>query len=124
MSLSVVMWVFTVIGDANVRDNMTTLNMASRESMKKAQVIDYLGVAPFESALQEIRPESSVCIIAAVTDMLLVNGFCGTIAGTIDPPMMAFRDKIGQCCISRPDLQVMIIKIKTCRDAQSDTLLC
>ena len=103
---------FTIIGDGNVRRNMTGLNIASREVMKKAQVIDYLGVAPFETALQEIRPESSVCIIAAITDALIVNGFIGTIAGTIDPSMMSFRDKIGQCCVSRPDLQVCYAHIR------------
>ena len=97
---------FTIIGDGNVRRNMTGLNIASREAMKKAQVIDYLGVAPFETALNEVRSESTVCIIAAITDLLLAPGFSGTITGTIDPTMTSFRDKLSQYCVARPDVQV------------------
>ena len=43
--------IFSVIGDANVKRNMTSLNIASREVMKNAQVIDYLGVSPIDQAL-------------------------------------------------------------------------
>ena len=100
---------FTIIGDGNVRRNMTGLNVASREAMKRAQVVDYLGVAPFETALQEVRPESTVCIIAAITDLLIASGFSGTITGTIDPAMTSFRDKIIQFCTSRPDVEVWAV---------------
>ena len=62
---------FSIIGDANVRRNMTGLNVASREVMKSAQIIDYLGVTPIEQALSEVRDESSVCIVTAITDLLL-----------------------------------------------------
>ena len=96
----------TIIGDANVRRNMTGLNVASRESMKKAQIIDYLGVAPFETALNEVRPETSICIVAAITDLLLAGGFCGTITASIDPSLTALRDKICRFCVDRPEVQV------------------
>ena len=67
---------FSIVGDANVRRNMTGLNIASRETMKTAQVIDYLGVVPIEQALAEVRAESSVCIVAAVTELLLSGPSC------------------------------------------------
>ena len=34
--------VYTIIGDANIRRNMTTLNIASRDIMKKAEVMTFL----------------------------------------------------------------------------------
>ena len=49
------MLVFTVIGDSNVRDHMTTMNMASREVMKKAQVIASPSLNNLAAAFLEIR---------------------------------------------------------------------
>ena len=66
---------FTIIGDGNVRRNMTGLNVASRESMKSAQIIDYVGNTSIDVALQEVRPESTACIVAAITDLILSTCF-------------------------------------------------
>ena len=38
----------SIIGDGNVRRNMTGLNVASREAMKSAQVIDYAAPTSFD----------------------------------------------------------------------------
>ena len=65
---------FSIIGDGNVRRNMTGLNIASRETMKTAQVIDYVAPGSLDNAFKEIRPDSTVCIIAALTDLLLSGG--------------------------------------------------
>ena len=102
---------FSIIGDANVRRNMTGLNVASREVMKAAQVIDYVGLTPFASALQEIRSESSVIIIAAITDLLLSGGDCGTIASSIDPVLDSFFATISCYCVAHPSQQVRIFGI-------------
>ena len=99
---------FTIIGDGNVRRNMTGLNVASRETMKNAQIIDYLGVGSINVALQEVRPESQVCIVAAITDLLVSGGDCGTIFASIDPPLTSFRDRIVAFCTARPLLQVRL----------------
>ena len=50
----------SIVGDANVYRNMTGMNVASRESMKNAQVINYVPPASFDAAFQEIRPETEV----------------------------------------------------------------
>ena len=97
---------FSIIGDANVRRNMTGLNVASREVMKSAQIIDYLGVSPIEQALSEVRDESSVCIVAAITDLLLSGGDCGTIYASIDPLLNAFFSALSIFSQARPTIQV------------------
>ena len=96
----------SIIGDGNVRRNMTGLNVASRESMKKAQIIDYAAPSSFDDAFKEIRAESTVCIIAAVTDLVLSGGDSGTIFSTVDPILNAFRNKVYSLCTTRPDLEV------------------
>ena len=103
---------FSVLGDSNVIQNMTTLNMASRESMKKAQVIDHVVPGSFDQAFKEIRPESTVCIIAALTDLLLSGGDGGTIYATIDPILASFRDKVYNLCTTRPDLEVNVLLVR------------
>ena len=85
---------------------MTGLNMASREAMKSAQIIDFNGVTPFASALNDVRQESNVCIIAALTDLLLSNGDCGTISASIDPILTDVCGQLTSFCVARPTLQV------------------
>ena len=46
---------FTIIGDSNVVDNMTSFNTASREVMKTAQVIPATTFGQLQSAFQSIR---------------------------------------------------------------------
>ena len=99
---------FSIIGDANVRRNMTGLNVASREVMKSAQIIDYLGVTPIEQALSEVRDESSVCIVAAITDLLLSGGDCGTIFASIDPQLNTFFSAVSIFSQARPAVQVFL----------------
>ena len=96
---------FTIIGDGNVRRNMTGLNMASRDTMKNAQIIDYTAPASFDASFNEVRAEAEVCIIAALTDLILAGGDSGTISASIDPILLSFRTKLFDFCASRPALQ-------------------
>ena len=97
---------FSIVGDSNVRRNMTGLNIASREAMKSAQVIDCETMASFEAALAGVRAESKICIVATITSFLLAPGDCGTISSSIDPVLASFARKLGRFCASRQDLQV------------------
>ena len=97
---------FSIVGDSNVRRNMTGLNIASRETMKAAQVIDCTSLLSLEASLTEVRAESNVCIVAAITDFLLASGDCGTISAAIDPILDGFSKRIFSFCNARPTLQV------------------
>ena len=96
----------SVVGDSNVCRNMTSLNMASRESMKSAEVIDCNLISNLDAALISIRPESSQCIVACITEFMLLAGECGTILSSIDPVLSSFAQKLSSFCSSRPKLQV------------------
>ena len=97
---------FTIIGDNNVKRNMTGLNIASREAMKSSQVIDCFATSTFDAALSEVRAETSVLIVATLTEFILSNGFCGTVHSSIDPVLSAFVTKISGFCAFRPHVQV------------------
>lgn len=96
---------FSVIGDANVRRNMTGLNIASRDVMKAAQVIDCTMLSDFDRALSEVKPESNALIVASVTEFLIASGDCGTIFSSIDPPLASFAAKLINFCAFKPDIQ-------------------
>ena len=85
---------------------MTGFNVASREAMKGAQIIDYLGVGPIDQALLQVRPESTVCIIAAITDSLVANGDCGTIFASVDPVLTTLYTSISAFSSAHPALKV------------------
>ena len=97
---------FSIIGDANVRRNMTGLNIASRDVMKSAQVIDCIHPSTFNTALQEVKPEASVLIVATMTEFIISNGFSGTVLSSIDPVLASFITQICGYCAFRPNLQV------------------
>ena len=96
----------SIIGDANVRRNMTGLNVASREAMKSAQIIDYTGTSPIEPVLLQIRAESSICIFASLTEAILSNGFCGTVYASVDPVLTSIHKSLCDLCVAHPELQV------------------
>ena len=96
---------YTVIGDANVRRNMIGINLASREAMKNAQVIDCVSFPELDVALNGVRAESNVLILAAVTEFVLASGDCGTILSSIDPILSAFAAKMISFCTFRPLLE-------------------
>ena len=91
---------YTIIGDGNVRRNMTSLNMGSRESMKSAQIISCPALPGLSSAFSEIRKESTVFIFAGVTQLLLSTPECSTVYATIDPVLSALKESIVRCLIS------------------------
>ena len=97
---------FSIIGDSNIRRNMTGLNVASRESMKTAQIIDCTTLPNIDNSFHEVRAESEVLILAAITDFLISGGNCGTIFSTIDPILATFTTKVMTFCAFRPNLQV------------------
>ena len=100
-------WLFSIIGDDNIKRNMTGLNIASREAMKSSQVIDCFTASTFDAALAEVRADSSVLIVATLTEFILANGFCGTVHSSIDPVLAAFVTKMSGFCAFRPAIQVL-----------------
>ena len=102
---------FSIIGDANVKRNMTNLNIASRQSMKQAQVIEHHGVSPVDQAFQAVRKESTVCIVAIVSEMIISGGDCGTISASVDPVFSDLHAKISAFCSANPNLQACPLSI-------------
>ena len=99
---------FTVVGDANVRRNMTSMNMASREAMASARVIDCKELSAMAQCLREVPADSTVCLVQSITSFLVSASFSGTVFGTIDPILTEFAQQLRGFCQTRPSIQVLV----------------
>ena len=99
---------FSIIGDKNVTQNMTTLNMASRVAMQQAQLIPCPALPDLPSALNSVRHESVVLIYAGITEHILGAPEGNTIQSTIDPVLCQIRQLLFDMCLARSDLQVLL----------------
>ena len=80
--------------------------MASRESMKTAEIIDCTVMSALDASLNAVRAESTILILASVTEFLLSSGDCGTIFSSIDPVLSTLAAKLHGFSTFRPGLQV------------------
>ena len=77
--------------------------------MKSAQIIDCVQISGLEAALNEVRAESEVLIVACITEFLINGGDSGTIASSIDPALATFSTMIHSFCAAKQTMQVRSI---------------
>ena len=76
--------------------------------MGTAKVIDCHSTQAFITALREVPADANVGIIQSITSFLAAAVDTGSIYGTIDPVLAEFASKVGEFCLAKPDLQVML----------------
>ena len=99
---------FTVVGDGNVRRNMTTMNRASRPAMSNAKVIDCLALSTVRSSLLEVPEAANVCIFQSVSAILASSADTGSIFGTIDPVLTELASVLREFCEARSSIQILV----------------
>lgn len=100
--------VYSIIGGNNVKRNMTSLNIESREVMKSAQVLSLSGLSSMSEVFASVRVESNVCIFAGVTELLSDAESTGAILSTVDPVLSEMMNQFRAFCNARPDLRLML----------------
>ena len=100
--------VFAVVGDSNVRRNMTTMNAASRASMTSAAIIDCSLLASFAAALSSVAADVTVLIIQCLTSFLASATDTGSVYGTIDPILTEFSGQLLDFCSRRSATLVIV----------------
>ena len=99
--------VYTVIGDSNIKRNMTSMNIASRTVMKDCQVIDCPNLDNLEAALASVRDESTVLIFSAISELLASGSDRGTVQASMNFVLSSVATKLSILCRARPSLQVL-----------------
>ena len=99
---------YAVVGDGNVRRNMTTMNIASRPSMSTAKVIDCQSFDQFPAALGDVPADATVLIVQSLTSFLCACPDTGSIYSTIDPLLTEFSNQLREYCSRRATLLVAV----------------
>ena len=99
---------YSIVGDSNIRRNMTAMNIASRQTMATCQVLDCPSLNNLEGVLASIRDTSSVCIVSAISELLVDCEDRGTVQASVENVMSSLAGKLGIVCKARPGLSVML----------------
>ena len=102
---------FSVIGDSNVRRNMTSLNRCASPLMEGCQVISCKKVSNLADSLRSIRSSSDTCIVSCITNFLTdvsARSSSHRIESRIEPVLEEFRTALSEYCQSNPDMLVMV----------------
>ena len=99
---------YAVLGDGNVRRNMTVMNMASRRPMESAKVIDCASSSTLRQALRDVPHEVTSCIVQSLSSILAEAEDAGSIYSTIDPVLTNFSAIVREYCAARESQQVLL----------------
>ena len=98
--------VYSIIGDLNIRRNMTAMNIASRQALATCQVIDCPQLNNLEGALASVRDTSTVCVFSAISELLASGPDRGTVQASVKHVLTSVASKLAILCRARPSLQV------------------
>ena len=98
---------FTIIGDSNVRRNMTSSVTSDRPVMANAQIVPSGRLSSFAASLDSTRLESNACVVSCISNFLSTSA-PGPSAGRIERVITDFFTKIRSFCASRPEVSVCV----------------
>ena len=101
---------FSVIGDSNIGRHLNKVNCRSNPLMKAAQVLPCGHIEVLPEALQKLRSESNVCILACVTNLFtsIQDASSSTVSHRIDPVLTEFCSIVSKACEDNPELSFLI----------------
>ena len=76
---------FSVLGDSNVQRNVNKTSIRANPLVKSSQMIPCSHLAVFSEALQKVRPESSICVVACLTNFLTNADGNATAGSRVEP---------------------------------------
>ena len=100
---------FAIIGDGNVRRNMTATNIASRPAMPTAKIIDCVSSSTFRQGLRDVPDNCTICVVQCLTAILAGTIDTGSIFSTVDPVLTEFGSVLREFCASRSNLLVTVM---------------
>ena len=99
---------FTLIGDSNVRRHMNPTNCRDRPLMSGCQVVPCTKMSTFAESLKSVRAESTVCILACITNFLTASTDTGVVSHRIVPIFQDFLGAINEAASAAPGLHYLV----------------
>ena len=100
--------IFTLIGDSNIRNHVNKNTIRANPALKAAQVLTCGNSSIFSATLEKVRPESTSCIVACVTNFLTSVHGPSTVSLRVDPALQEFRAALTEVCTSFPDRSFLV----------------
>ena len=100
--------VFSLLGDSNIRQHVTKTTCRANPAISSAQVISCGHVEIFVDSLLKIRQESTVCIVACVTNFIASCEGPTSVTQRVQPVLQDIRDALLESCLGHPDREYLI----------------
>ena len=95
---------FSIVGDSNVQRHMNPTNCRDRPLMSSCQVVPCGKLALLAESLRSVRQETSVCIVACVTNFLTSSEDTGGSVGfRVEPVLLERRTILSNAAAEGPD---------------------
>ena len=101
-------WVFSIIGDSNVKRNVTLTNKRACPLMSTCQFLTCHKVQLLEAALGQVRPESNACLLACVSNFLTDSDEDPVVSKRIEPVLDEFSSALRNFCSAHPDVAYLV----------------
>ena len=100
---------FTILGDSNVRRNMTQMNCRAGIHMSGAQQISCGKLEVLAESLRAVRFESTICVLSCITNFLTsCSGSSSSVSVRIESCLSEVRDTLESACQENPERYFLI----------------
>ena len=101
--------VYTVVGDSNLRRHMNPQNIGSRPYMVGAQIKTCSSPDTLGEVLRSIRAETTICILACLTNMLTsIDGDSASAGLRVQPVLTDIKETLLDYCQENPERSALI----------------
>ena len=95
---------YSLIGDSNVSRNVGKTSFRASPLLKAAQVIPCGHLAIFSESLRKVRSETTVCIVACLTNFLTSadSSTSSSVSGRLEPVLASIVETLRAVCADNP----------------------
>ena len=94
--------IFSLLGDSNVHPHVNKISCKANPQLKAAQILKCGSLGTFSDVLGSVRPESTVCVIACLTNFLSSASGPTQTSLRVDPVLQEFRSDLTEMCLAHP----------------------
>ena len=102
------LWVFSIVGDSNVKRNISKTNCRACPAMANTQVLSCQRLQLLDDVLGNVRKESNVCVLSCVTNFLTSSEEDPMVSKRVEPVLEEFASVVVAFCTAAPSLTVLV----------------
>ena len=100
--------VFTLLGDSNVKRNVTKTNTRALPQLVGSQILTCMKLELLDEVLGQLRKESNVCVVSCVTNFLTSSEEDAKVVRRIKPVLNEFTTILGAVCVANPQTSFLV----------------